>query len=298
MATAGSSRTPVRLYKTQTTGTPWYYTLGEILIWIFLIVMAIIEFAPISWIFATSLRNPPESFRLPPSFWPTSFHWENYLTVITSPQIEFLRFFWNSFKIASMVTAAQLLTCSMAAFSFARLRYPGRDVLFFAFLSSMMVPSTVIIIPTFILVRSLGLMDTHWALILPALTSAFGVFLVRQQFMTLPGELMDAAKIDGAGFFRIYWQVLLPLAGPGLSALGIFTFLGSWNNFLGPLLFLRTWSKYTFPIAIVTLQGYMGTGNRAHVLAAVMISIFPTLMFFLVAQRFVIQGIAVTGLKG
>ncbi len=275
----------------------WFY-LGEGLIWTFLIAVALIEFAPISWIFATSLRDPSDSFRLPPDFWPTAFVWQNYLAVMTSPQIEFLRFFWNSLKIASLVTLAQLLTCSMAAFSFARLRYPGRDALFFVFLSSLMVPSTVIIIPTFILIRSLGLMDTHAALILPAVTSAFGVFLLRQQFLTLPGELMDAAKIDGAGLFRIYSQVLLPLIGPGLSALGIFTFLGSWNNFIGPLLFLRTWEKYTFPIAIVNLQGYMGTGNRAHVLAGVMISIFPTLLIFLLAQRFVIRGIAMTGLKG
>lgn len=274
------------------------FYVGEALIWILLIAMAIIEFAPISWIISTSLRNPSDSFNLPPDFWPTAFHWQNYLTVIQSPQIQFLRFFWNSLKIAGLITLAQLITCSMAAFSFARLRYPGRDILFFAFLSSLMVPATVIIIPTFILVRNLGMMDSHWALILPATTSAFGVFLLRQQFMTLPSELMDAAKIDGAGFFRIFWQVLLPLVGPGLSALGIFTFLASWNNFLGPLLFLRTWEKYTFPIAIVTLSGYMGTGNRAHVLAGVMISIFPTLLFFLVAQRFVIRGIAMTGLKG
>ncbi|HXF60701.1 MAG TPA: carbohydrate ABC transporter permease [Caldilineaceae bacterium] len=286
------TRRPTRLRH-----TPWFYV-GEALIWLFLIVMALVEFAPISWIFATSLRNPSESFNLPPSFWPTSFVWQNYWAVITSDQINFLGFFWNSLKIASLVTAAQLLTCSMAAFSFARLRYPGRDFLFFAFLSSLMVPATVIVIPTFILIRTAGLLDTHWAMILPATTSAFGVFLLRQAFMALPAELVDAAKIDGASFFRIYWQVLLPLIGPGLSALGIFTFLGSWNNFLGPLLFLRTWDKYTFPIAIVMLEGYMGTGNRAHVLAAVMISIFPALLFFLFAQRFVIRGIAMSGIKG
>jgi multiple sugar transport system permease protein len=140
-------------------------------------------------------------------------------------------------------------------------------------------------------------MDTHWALILPSMTSAFGVFLLRQFFMTLPEELMDAAKIDGAGFFRIYWRIMLPLVGPGLSALGVFTFLWSWNNFYGPLLFLRSWDKLTFPLALVTLQGYMGMGNRAHVLAGIMMSIFPVLVFFLLAQRFVIRGIALTGLK-
>ena len=271
---------------------------GEIVIWSFLIVMALIEFAPISWMFSTSLRNPSESFNRPPDFWPTAFHWENYLAVIQSPQINFLLFFWNSLKIALIVTFAQLLTCSMAGFSFARLRYPGRDVIFFIFLSSLMVPATVIMIPTFILIRMVSLLDSHWALILPATTSAFGVFLLRQALMGIPAELTDAAKIDGAGYWRVYWQIALPLVGPALSALAIFTFLGSWNNFLGPVLYLRSWENYTFPIAIVMLNGYMGTGNRAHVLAGVMISIFPVLLLFLLAQRFVIRGIAVTGLKG
>jgi multiple sugar transport system permease protein len=271
---------------------------GESVIWLFLIVMAIIEFAPVSWIFSTSLRDPTRSFDLPPDFLPTAFVWQNYLAVIRSPQIEFLLFFWNSLKIAVIVTAAQLVTCSMAAFAFARLRFPGRNALFFVFLGTMMVPATVLMIPTFIIIRMLGLLDTHFALIFPALTSAFGVFLLRQQFMTLPEELVEAARMDGAGFFRIFWQIMLPLIGPGLAALGIFTFLGSWNNFMGPLLYLRTWDKFTFPLAIVNLQGYMGTGNRSQVLAGVMISIFPILLFFLLAQRWVIQGIAVTGLKG
>jgi multiple sugar transport system permease protein len=141
-------------------------------------------------------------------------------------------------------------------------------------------------------------MDTHWALILPGLTSAFGIFLLRQQFMSLPEALMDAAKIDGAGFLRIFTQIMLPLIGPGLSALGIFTFLGTWNSFLQPLLYLHTNDKFTFPLAIVVLQGYMGTGNRSQVLAGIMISVAPVLIFFLLAQRFIIQGIAVTGLKG
>jgi multiple sugar transport system permease protein len=277
--------------------SPWFY-LGEGVIWIFLIGVAIIEIAPISWLFSTSLREPATSFDLPPDFLPTAFQWQNYLAVINSPDIDFLLFFWNSLKIAAATTFTQLLTCSMAAFSFARLRYPGRNTLFFVFLATMMIPGTVILIPTFILMRSLKLLDTHWALILPAMTSTFGVFLLRQQFMTLPEELVEAARMDGAGFFRIYGQIMLPLIGPGLSALGIFTFLGSWNSFMGPLLYLRSWEKYTYPLAIATLQGYMGTGNRAHVLAAVMIGIFPILVFFLIAQRYVIQGIAVTGLKG
>lgn len=275
------------------------FNLGiELLIWIPLIIIALIEFLPISWLFANSLRSPTQAYVLPPSFFPTDFRWDNYSAVINSPNINFMRFFWNSLKIAVIVTAATLLTCSLAAFAFARLRFPGRDALFFMFLATMMVPGTVILIPTFIIMARLGLIDNHLALILPGLTSAFGIFMLRQQFMSLPEVLMDAAKIDGAGFLRIFFQILLPLVGPGLSALGILTFLGSWNSFLGPLLYLRSNDNFTFPLAIVMLQGYMGTGNRAQVLAGIMISVAPVLAFFLAAQRFIIQGFTVSGLKG
>jgi multiple sugar transport system permease protein len=297
MATTAKTKATFRLRPSKSGQAAWSY-LGDGAIWILLIGIALIEIAPIMWMFSTSLRNAADSFNLPPDFWPTAFHWENYVAVINSPDIEFLLFFWNSLKIALLVTAAQLITCSMAGFAFGRLRFPGRDLLFGTFLASLMVPWTVIMVPTFIIIRTLSLLDTHWALILPATTSAFGVFLLRQHFKTLPEDLLDAAKIDGAGYFRIYWQILLPLVGPGLSALGIFTFLASWNNYLGPLLFLRSWENYTFPIAIVNLQGYMGTGNRAHVLAGIMISIFPILLVFLFAQRWIIKGTAITGLKG
>lgn len=279
-------------------GRSFWFLIGSILLWILLITVAVIEVAPIGWMFSTSLRNPQHSFDLPPDFLPTAFHWQNYLDVVASPEIKFLLFFFNSVKIASIITASQLLTCSLAGFAFGRLRFPGRDFLFGLFLASLMVPGTVTLIPTFILVRQFGLMDSHLALILPAVTSAFGVFLLRQHFMSLPQELIDAAKIDGASYLRIYWQILLPLTGPALSALGIFTFLGSWNNFVGPLLFLRDWDKYTFPIAIATLQGYMGTGNQSQVLAGIMVSILPILIIFLIAQRWIVQGAAITGMKG
>lgn len=279
-------------------GRSLWLWIGESILWILLISVALIELAPITWMVSTSLRDPKTSFDLPPDFLPTAFHWENYLSVINSPDIEFLRFFWNSLKIALLVTGAQIVTCSMAGFAFGRLRFRGRDFLFGLFLGSLMVPGTVTLIPSFILIRELNLMDSHWALILPGITSAFGVFLLRQHFMSLPQELIDAAKIDGAGYFRIYWQILLPLTGPALSALGIFTFLGAWNNFVGPLLFLRSWENYTFPIAIATLRGYMGSGNQSEVLAGIMISIFPILVVFLLAQRWIVQGAAITGMKG
>ena len=277
--------------------SPWHY-LRESVLWVLLVGIALIEVAPLTWMFSTSLRDPKNSFDLPPDFWPTAFHWQNYLTVITSPDIQFLLFFWNSLKIALIVTAAQLLTCSMAGFAFGRLQFRGRDFLFGLFLASLMVPATVTLIPSFILIKEMELINTHWALILPSITSAFGVFLLRQHFKSLPEELINAAKIDGATYFRTYWQILLPLTGPALSALGIFTFLGSWNNFVGPLLFLRDWDLYTFPIAIATLRGYMGSGNQSEVLAGIMISIFPILVFFLFAQRWIVQGASITGMKG
>ena len=277
--------------------SPWHY-LRESVLWVLLVGIALIEIAPLTWMFSTSLRDPKNSFDLPPDFWPTAFHWQNYLTVITSPDIQFMLFFWNSLKIALIVTAAQLFTCSMAGFAFGRLQFRGRDFLFGLFLASLMVPATVTLIPSFILIKEMELINTHWALILPSITSAFGVFLLRQHFKSLPEELINAAKIDGATYFRIYWQILLPLTGPALSALGIFTFLGSWNNFVGPLLFLRDWDLYTFPIAIATLRGYMGSGNQSEVLAGIMISIFPILVFFLFAQRWIVQGASITGMKG
>ncbi|MDD5369802.1 MAG: carbohydrate ABC transporter permease [Anaerolineaceae bacterium] len=275
----------------------WNY-LGDGLLWIPLVIMALIEFLPISWLFANSLRVPAGAYNLPPSFWPTDFQWVNYLNVINSPNIKFLLFFQNSLKIAVIVTISTLLTSSMAAFAFARLHFPGRNTLFFLFLATMMVPGTVILIPTFIIISRLGLINSHWALILPSLTSAFGIFMLRQQFMNIPDALLDAAKIDGAGFFRIFFQIMLPLVGPGLSALGILTFLASWNNLLMPLLYLRTSDKFTFPLAILLLQGYMGSGNRAEILAGIMISVAPVLLIFLLAQRFIIQGFTVSGLKG
>ena len=297
MTTTATPATRLQPQKQKQGRSLWLW-IGESILWILLIGVALIELAPITWMVSTSLRDPKNSFDLPPDFLPTAFHWENYLSVINSPDINFLRFFWNSLKIALLVTGAQIVTCSMAGFAFGRLRFRGRDFLFGLFLGSLMVPGTVTLIPSFILIRELNLMDSHWALILPGITSAFGVFLLRQHFMSLPQELIDAAKIDGAGYFRIYWQILLPLTGPALSALGIFTFLGAWNNFVGPLLFLRSWENYTFPIAIATLRGYMGSGNQSEVLAGIMISIFPILVVFLLAQRWIVQGAAITGMKG
>lgn len=272
--------------------------LGKGIIYVFLITMAFVELMPMMWLFSTSLRLPKASFDLPPDFFPTSFRWQNYQAVFTSERINYPLFFLNSLRIAVVVTVGQLFTCSMAAFAYARMRFRGNGTIFFLFLASMMIPGTAVVLPYFIIVKFLGLTDTHWALILPGLTSAFGVFLLRQHFMALPADLMDAAKIDGASFFKIYWSILLPMVAPGLASLGIFTFLASWNEYYAASLFLRSWDKYTLPLALTLLAGYMGTGSIAEILASVFLSILPVLAVFLLAQNFVIESMSRSGMKG
>jgi multiple sugar transport system permease protein len=268
-------------------------------VWFFLLIVAAIELLPIMWTFATSMRPFGGSFKLPPDFFPTVWNFENYWAVLTSKLVPLPLFVFNSLKVSVITTLGQLITCSMAAYAFARLRFWGRDFIFFLFLASMMIPGTVTIIPLYIIISKAGWMNSHTALIAPAITSAFGVFLLRQFFMTLPSELVDAAKIDGAGFFRIFWSVMLPLVGPGLSSLAVFTFLGSWNSFYSPLLFLQSRDKYTLPLGLVTMgSGRAELKNPAYLLAGIVISIVPVLVIFLLAQRYVIRGIALTGIKG
>jgi multiple sugar transport system permease protein len=261
-----------------------------------LVVGAVLMMMPFVWTFLASLRDATESFALPPRWVPSRIHSENYQTVLT--ELPFVQFVVNSLKIATLITLGQLVTCSLAAFAFARLRFPGRDALFVVLLSSLMIPLQVTIIPIFILIRLLGLLDLHESIIIPSLYSAFGVFLLRQFFLTIPGELEDAARIDGAGFFTIYRRIFLPLAGPGLSTLAIFTFNFYWNEFFRPLLFLSSWERMTLPLGLTILRGYLGTGNVAAITAGISLAILPVLILFVVAQRYLIEGITLTGLKG
>jgi multiple sugar transport system permease protein len=251
---------------------------------------------PFVWMFSTSWRLAKDSFSLPPQWLPTAWRIENYQEVLQS--IPFIAFVFNSLKVAILITLGQLVTCSMAAYAFARLRFPGRDLLFLLFLSQLMVPQQVTIIPIFILIRVLGLLDTHWALIIPALVSAFGTFLLRQFFLTIPYELEDAARVDGAGYLRTFVQIILPLAGPGLSTLAIFTFNFYWNEFFRPLLFISTWERMTLPLGLTVMRGYLGVGNVAAIMAGVSMGILPVLIVFLLAQRYLIEGITLTGIKG
>jgi multiple sugar transport system permease protein len=293
MATTTQLRTSTKI-RQRTLG------LGKLLDWAAIVVLglgAIIMILPFLWMFSTSLRASADSYKLPPAWLPTEWRFDNYATVFNS-SVPIMAFALNSIKVTFFVTLGQLITCSMAGFAFARLRFPGRNLLFILLLASLMVPGQVTIIPIFIIMRKLGLVDNHLALILPGLTSAFGVFLLRQFFLTLPQDLLDAAKIDGAGPWTSYLRIAIPLAGPSLSALTILTFNSTWNNFFNPFIFINTWEKMTLPLGITALRGYMASGNASVVMAAVAIAILPVLVIFLLAQRWFITGVTRTGLKG
>jgi multiple sugar transport system permease protein len=260
-----------------------------------LVAGGILMLVPFVWAFSTSFRLGRESFTLPPQWFPTDWRISNYEEVLDS--LPFFRFVFNSFKVAALITLIQIVTCSTAAFAFARLRFRGRDALFFLFLSSLMVPQYVTIIPIFVIIRRLDLLDSHWALILPSSFSAFGIFLLRQYFLTVPRDLEDAARIDGAGFFEIYWRIMMPLVAPALVTLTIFSFNYHWNEFFRPLIFLSTWEQMTLPLGLTILRGYLGTGNTAAVMAGVTMALAPVLLVFLLFQRYLIEGITLTGLK-
>ena len=260
-----------------------------------LLVGGVLMVVPFVWAFSTSLRPSRESFSLPPQWLPTAWDINNYRAVLDS--LPFFAFVFNSFKVAGAITLIQLVTCSTAAFAFSRLNFRGRDGLFYVFLAALMVPQYVTIIPIFVIIRNLQLLDSHLALILPSAFSAFGIFLLRQFFLTIPRDLEDAARIDGAGFFEIYWRVMLPLVAPALVTLTIFSFNFHWNEYFRPLIFLTTWEQMTLPLGLTVLRGYLGTGNTAAVMAGVTMAIAPVLTVFLLFQRYLIEGITLTGLK-
>lgn len=270
---------------------------GDIFSYAILTIAAILVMMPLAWMFSTSLRPTHQSFQLPPAWLPTEFRWENYLAPFDS-SVPFVDLFINSMRITVAVTLGQLVTCSLAGYAFARLRFPGRDLLFLLLLGSLMVPFQVTIIPIFLLMRDLGLIDDPLAIILPGLISAFGVFLMRQFFKQMPQELFDAARVDGAGHVRSFLQIALPLAGPAMATLGIITFNATWNAYFLPLVFLNSWHKMTLPQGIALLTGYMGSGNPSVVMAAVTMAIIPVLIVFIAAQRWIIEALTRSGLKG
>ena len=256
---------------------------------------SVIMLFPFIWMIATSLKDLSEVFTYPPRFFGERLKFENYL--VMTERFPFFRFFLNSVKVTLIVTAAQLVTSSMAGYVFARLRFPLRDGLFGVYLATLMIPPQVTMIPNFLLMRFYGLVDSHAALILPALVSAFGTFLLRQFFLTIPSALEEAAKIDGCTPFGIYWRIFVPLSKPAMATLGIFVLIGTWNDFINPLIYLHTESKMTLTLGLANMQGLYSTDWPA-LMAATTLSILPMTIIFLFAQDLFVKGVTLSVLKG
>ncbi|MGB3910063.1 MAG: carbohydrate ABC transporter permease [Pseudolysinimonas sp.] len=256
--------------------------------------------APFLWMIVTALKSPEHLFDVPPNWIPLEFQWDNFSKAVNGP-LPLLRNMFNSAFIAILGTLGILITAPMAGYAFARLKFRGQNAIFLGLLASMMVPVQVTIIPLFLIMRNLGVINTPWSLILPALTWAFGVFLMRQFFLTVPKEILEAARIDGAGPWTTYRLVALPLVKNGLSALGVIAFLNNpylWNAYFAPSIFLNSQDTATLPLALVLMQGPFSTGQMNVVMAATTLAVIPALVVFLLAQRWIIASLTQSAVKG
>lgn len=259
-----------------------------------LILGSVVMIAPFIWMVLTSFMSLGESTRVPPVLIPARFRWENYTRVFST--LPFLKFYWNTTITTIAKVLGQLVFCSMAGYAFARIAFPGRDVLFIVIISVLMVPSQAYVIPRYMLMLRLGWLNTLTALIVPGLTSSFGTFLLRQFFMSLPGELEEAATLDGCNHFQIYYKIFLPLAHSGLIALAIFTALWSWNDLMWPLIVNSSPGKMTLSVGLASLQGQYGT-DFPLMMAGALMAIWPMITLFILLQKHFVEGIALTGTK-
>lgn len=250
---------------------------------------------PFLWMLLSSFKPEREIRQSPPTWWPADPTLDNYSTLLS--RLDFPTYFTNSVIVALLTTAGNLLFCAAAGYALAKIRFAGRQLLFLLVLGTIMVPSIVTLVPLFVLVSNLNLVNTYGGLVLPFLAQAFGVFLMRQFMLSIPDDLLEAARIDGASELRIFWQIVLPLCRPALATLGILTFLASWNNFLWPLVVATTEDRYTLPVALAL---YSIGQNRARydlLLAGSVVIVVPVLIVFILLQRHFVRGIATTGLK-
>lgn len=293
METAVANTAPI----TPTPVPPRRRGTGNGLALLLLSVLGIFWMVPFLWMVSTSFKDIAEVYAFPPRFLPELIRWSNYVEAWQA--IPFSRFFLNSMIVSVSTTASVIITSSMAGYAFARLRFPGRDQIFLAYLGTIMIPFPVLIIPLFILMRQLGLIDTLPALILPAAFTAWGTFLMRQFMLSIPREIEEAARMDGASFWRIYRQIIMPLSRPVVATLGIFTFLATWNEFLWPLIMISSIENKTLPLGLTMFQAQAPIRTPWQlIMAAATFSVLPVLIVFVLGQKYYVRGIATTGLKG
>ena len=270
--------------------------------------LALLFLVPFYWMIISSLKTKETMFSNPLVWWPSVQHWENYPNAINYPSFPFLRFLWNSTYYAITATLGTVISCSMVGYAFARLRFPLRNALFYVTIATLMIPWVVTFIPTFILFKALDtlttqafgikMLGTYWPLIIPAFGgNAFYIFMMRQFFMGLPSELTDAARVDGAGEYRIFWQIMLPLVKPAIMVMAVFTFLSTWHDFFGPLIYLSDNSLYPLSLGLYAFRAQRTT-EWALMMAASTLATLPLIVIFFFTQRYFLEGIKLTGMKG
>ena len=251
--------------------------------------------SPFLWMALSSVKSEGEIRRVPPTWWPEAPTLDNFRDLFA--RLDFPQFFSNSTLVAVVVTLGNLVFCSMLGYVLAKSDFAGKKLLFRVVLGTLMIPGMVTLVPLFVLVANMGMVNTYWGLILPFLAAPFGVFLMRQFFQSIPDELIDAARVDGASEARIFAQIVMPLAKPALATLAILTFLGSWNNFLWPLVVATTEDKYTLPVALALYSTGQNQTDYGLLLAGAVVVVVPVLIVFLLLQRYFVQGVAMTGIK-
>ncbi len=273
---------------------PKWNALGQTLLYLGLIVSSLAMIVPFYWSVSTSLKLEQFVFSNPPQWWPSPLTLENYVSVFT--KIPFARYFLNSVFVAVITTLAHVFFDTLAAYAFAKLIFPGRDKLFFIMLLGLMIPFQVNLIPLYRIMAMLHWTNTYLALIVPNLTSIFGIFMMRQFLMTIPNDLLDAARIDGCDEFGVFRKIVLPLAVPGIATLIILTFMGTWNDFLWPRIVTSSEALYTLPVGLAQLQ-MKNTSNVAQIMAGTVLTALPMIIVFLFMQRQFIEGMTAGAVK-
>jgi multiple sugar transport system permease protein len=267
--------------------------------WLLIVVLMLglaVTIVPFLWMLLGSLKEQAELLQQPPTFLPENPTTANYERLWD--RLDFPRFFWNSTVIALLITVSNLLFCSMVGYALAKLRFAGRDKLFLLVLGTLLVPGAVTLVPLFVLISKLGMVDTYWAVILPAAAGPLGVFLMRQFMLGIPDDLIEAARVDGAREFTVFWRIVLPLSTPALAALAIVTFLPAWNALLWPLIVLTSQENYTLPVALAIFARGQFQADYGLLMAGSVVLVLPVIILFLTLQRQFTQSVTMTGIKG
>lgn len=266
----------------------------KLLLYLVVLAVAFSMLLPFLWMLSTAFKQPAQILALPPIWIPRPITFDNFVQLMKA--VPFGRFFLNSAINSAVLTSSQLFLCALTGYAFAKLPFPGRNWLFMLIVSSMMVPGAVTLIPAFLVVVKVGWVDTWWGLLVPRMATVFGVFFMRQFFMNLPDDYSDAARIDGASEFGTFWRIMIPLCKPALATLGTFAFIGTWNDFVWPLVVVNSERLKTLPLGFAVLGGHYGF-HFEWTMAAAVLTILPVLMVFMALQEYVIRGIALTGLR-